>query len=147
MSQNKKCKLEMDDDSEFNLKIHATVNRHALLLLSETRSNEMKQIYHPSKLQAETPMLEKNIQYAWDHLFSGCIREFENKENIYIPIRVANSIKKWVKVGAADFMCEEEIEYLIFHNDSEYHIRCSGKIQFVRDDVLVRSTSLEEYED
>ena len=45
------------------------------------------------------------------------------------------------------FYVEEEIEYLIFFNDSDVNIRCNGKITFVRDDVLIHSETVEECEE
>jgi len=58
------------------------------------------------KQQWEISSNNNDIKQAFDNLFNGFIKEFEQDNNMNIPAVISNLIKKQIKVGSAIFFCK-----------------------------------------
>jgi len=87
-----------------NLVLNAKFDFNVWIFLTK-RPVDVRQVFKEIKT-VQISVLNENIQKAFNFLFIGFIREFEqNNNDINIPAVISVMIKKYIKVGPAVFYC------------------------------------------
>ena len=127
--------IESNIDAEsvkLNLMLNARfTDVHFAQLLLHQKPKIITQRFHPCKpFQAQTTIFDNKVKAAWGDLFAGIIKKFQKDYDVYVPSVVSSCIKKYVKVGAADFyfFTDMQTTYLAWFSESEFWFKCGNKL-------------------
>lgn len=93
---------ECNEDGELNLVLNAMVDIKVWRFLLKEPIYVKMQFHHESNYEPN----DTEIEYLFDLLFMGYIREFQINNNMNIPAIIVNTIKNNIKIGVAWFYCK-----------------------------------------